>query len=285
MKTERSNVKYPLWRKKVDASFLDGVTPIPSWVNSMWMVEKIFQPLDEVPKRLDVHIKFEKHIYHGQLSMTRAPRDNRFFRLFWEKDLSIQLQRTFLMSYMRTMENKLGGNKLAETENEIPFWEFIDIEFDSQNLTFIFVPYFIQKSSFPNLFARLIDAPSMNMLHNEIQGKNHGRIYKQTWKKRSELEYELGAKNVVYFLIDTKRNLLYIGKAEDLVQRLNQPHPSINEWDFFRYNVLPYNADSFRLQIERMLITDYAYILENKKSLEFKDLSGYSLTNDKIDQE
>ena len=50
------------------------------------------------------------------------------------------------------------------------------------------------------------------------------RIYKQKWIPRSELEFELGANNVLYTLIDTKNKLLYIGEAGNLVKRLRQGH-------------------------------------------------------------
>ena len=40
MKTERSNVELPMWRKKVDDSLLnDFMTPIPNWLSNVWDLE------------------------------------------------------------------------------------------------------------------------------------------------------------------------------------------------------------------------------------------------------
>ena len=41
MKFERSNVKHPLWRKKVDASLFNYKgTTIPTWACDMWGIQK-----------------------------------------------------------------------------------------------------------------------------------------------------------------------------------------------------------------------------------------------------
>jgi hypothetical protein len=43
MKVERSDVDYPLWRKKVDSSlFRQNGTTIPQWTCKMWEIEQDF---------------------------------------------------------------------------------------------------------------------------------------------------------------------------------------------------------------------------------------------------
>jgi hypothetical protein len=117
-----------------------------------------------------------------------------------------------------------------------------------------------------------------------VQDKEENRIHKQDWKARTELEYELGATNVVYMLYDSKTKLVYLGEADNLVKRLLQPHLSIPEWDFFRYNVLPGTLAPYRIAIERMIIRDFAAILDNKREIPWPDLAGCCLANDKIDR-
>jgi hypothetical protein len=109
------------------------------------------------------------------------------------------------------------------------------------------------------------------------------RIYKQHWKPRAELRFELGAINVIYMLLDTNAKLFYIGEAADLIKRLSQGHECIPEWDYFRYDVLPDALAPFRLALERMLIRDFAAVLENAKGVVWKDVSGCKLVNDRID--
>jgi hypothetical protein len=175
-------------------------------------------------------------------------------------------------------------DKTADAEDSIPFWEFLDIEFDNNNRVFRFTSYYTQQPSFPHLFSRLIGSPALQKVEDELEGKQDGRIYKQDWKPRREVELELGARNVIYMLIDTKAKLIYIGEAEDMVKRLMQPHPSIPDWEYFRYNVLPDGLSKYRVGIERMVIRDFAAICHNKRGCEWRDISGYQLANDKVDK-
>jgi hypothetical protein len=98
-----------------------------------------------------------------------------------------------------------------------------------------------------------------------------------------ELEFELGAQNVIYMLIDTEDKLLYIGEAKDLVKRLSQKYPSIPNWNYYRYDVLPSQLSSYRVSLERMLIRGFAEILESNSGIECLKISDYMLVNDKID--
>ena len=181
---------------------------------------------------------------------------------------------------MRDIESNL---QQRDVENEIAFWEFLDIEYDKTNRTFYFTAHFTQKPSFPELFRRLISSPIIRKIDDEVYGKGGGRIYKQTWKPRSEIETELGAVNVIYTLIDTKNKLLYIGEAAHLVRRLLQGHNSIKDWDYYRYDVLPEELTKHRVSLERMLIREFACLLENKKDNQVISISDYKLANDKID--
>jgi hypothetical protein len=186
------------------------------------------------------------------------------------------------MSYMRTLEGEL--HKDGDAEKTIPFWEFLDVEFDRKNRKFILRSYFTQTPSFPHLFARLVGSPALNKVEDELEDKGSGRIYKQDWKTRDEVEFEIGAQNVVYTLIDTDAKLVYIGEAADLVKRLIQPHQSIPDWNLFRYNVLPNELSHYRVAIERMIIRDFAALCPNKPGRNWRDIDGYSLANDKVDK-
>ena len=149
---------------------------------------------------------------------------------------------------------------------------------------FRFVAYYKQEPSFPSLFTRLIGSPSIARVDDEVHGKKGHRIHKQDWKPRENLEYEIGATNVIYLLADTERKLLYIGEAKDLIKRLSQRYPSIPKWNFFRYDVLPEHLESLRVPLERMVIRSFASILENKKGVPSILISAYKLANDKIDK-
>lgn len=283
MKLERSNVEFAIWRKKVDKSLFEhNGTTIPDWACKMWGLPDIY---GGVTSRRDPRSKasaqFHGYIYSAWVTTAPHGRHTPAYRLWYEPALTFELKKRFVMSYMRSLESALEES--ADVEQQIPFWEFLDLEFDPTERRFRFVAYYTQKPHFPNLFNRLVGSPTIQKLEDEVAGKPTGRIYKQHWKTRAEFQFEIGAKNVIYMLLDTKAKLLYIGEAADLVKRFSQGHECISNWDYFRYDVLPDELASYRLALERMLIRDFAAVLHNSKGLVWKDISGCKLANAKVD--
>ena len=286
MKLERSNVDFPLWRKKVDKSLFEhSGTTIPIWACEMWKLASLYS---DVSSRRDpkakTKIRFEKNYYEGWVTTAKHGRSSPAYRLWFDDSLSLELKHTYVMSYIRSLETSLSAEKIADVENSIPFWEFLDIEFNHKENVFVFVSYYKQQPSFPNLFSRLITSPAISRIDDELSGKSVKRIHKQDWKPRNELEFEIGAHNVIYTLVDTDNKLLYVGEAIDLVKRLSQNYPSIPNWNYFRYDVLPDVLADYRNTLERMMIRSYATIFENKKGVSSLSLSDYRLANEKIDK-
>jgi hypothetical protein len=283
MKLERSNVEFAIWRKKVDKSLFEhNGTTIPEWACRMWKLKQLY---GDITSRRDprsaADVTFEGKMYSAWVTTAPHGRSTPAFRLWYDQALSIELKKTFLMSYMRSLEGSL--NSKVDVEKNSPFWEFLDIEFNPGKRQFRFVAYYTVQASFPQLFKRLVGSPAMRRVEDELQGKPEVRIHKQNWRPRGQLEYELGARNVIYMLIDSESKLAYVGEARDLVKRLLQPHNSIPNWDFFRYDVLPDVLAPFRVALERMLIRDIASVLFNHREIRWHDISGYTLVNDKID--
>jgi hypothetical protein len=210
------------------------------------------------------------------------------FRLFFDRQLSDILKDVFLMSYMRSIENDLRKNKTEyseqEIEQEIPFWEFLDIEFDSNKKIFYFKAYYIQKPAYIELFKELVKSHTLKIIDDLLNSKDEFRFVKQDWETRSKLQTQIEAKNVIYNLIDTKNKLIYIGEAESLIQRLNQNREVIKNWEYYRFDCLPDGlTKTQRVAIERLLIRTFASFFKNKKGIPSKQVSEYCLANDKID--
>ncbi len=285
MKVERSNIEFPLWRKKVDSSLFEhNGTTIPTWACTMWGVQKLFgNCISKNMEDAKVTIQFERVDYPGYVSVAKEGRKTPAYRLWYEDELVMELKHKFLMSYMRSLEKRLRPEAKEDIEKDMPFWEFLDIEFDSNRKVFRFEAYYRQEPTFPELFKRLIGSPRLKQVDDELGKKGPVRIYKQSWKPREMLEFELGAMNVIYMLMDTENKMFYVGEALDLVKRLSQRYPSIPNWNFYRYDVLPNQLSGHRVAIERMLIRGYAELLENKSGIESRRISDYKLANDRID--
>ncbi|WP_127484306.1 GIY-YIG nuclease family protein [Paenibacillus ehimensis] len=287
MPVERTNIEFPLWRKKVDSTIFNHKgTIIPNWACSMWMIaDQFINCKKKSTKDSQVMIVFENHQYQGNVTISGENiRRTPIYRLWFSDDLLDRLRDVFLMSYMRDIEANLRKVKASIIEEEIPFWEFLDIEYDYVNRRFYFTAHYTQKPIFPELFKRMVDSPVLRSIDDELHCKPDIRIHKQHWKPRAEFETELGAQNVIYTLIDTNNKLLYVGEAKDLVKRFKQGHSRIPEWDFYRYNVLPTELAEHRVLLERMVIRDYASLFTNTKNLETKNVSQFTLVNEKIDK-
>ena len=149
MVDERSDVKFPHWRKKMDSSmFVEKCTLIPEWVkNDLFKIKDIYPHKSRKNPQSKVEIQYfhpdgrkTKHI--GWVTTTYFEKRKDVQRLYFDNDILANLSRDFKMSYHRTMEKIHRGCNSPTIEKEIQFWEFIDIEFDFGNLIFIFTPHY-----------------------------------------------------------------------------------------------------------------------------------------------
>ena len=192
----------------------------------------------------------------------------------------------YLEFLMRKQKNTKSSKAMQEIENETPFWEFLDIEFVESEKEFLFVTHYKQVPSFPELFKNLVSSPKLKQIEDSLFGNSGYKIHNQDWKERSNLSTELGARNVVYTLLDDKNKLIYIGEtSQDLIKRLNDKEfykQIIPNWTHYRYEALPESIDSRgRVAIEKMMIRSFAAVLKNDINKLNISISEYKLVNRK----
>ena len=207
MPVERSNVDFPLWRKKVDKSLFEhNGTTIPTWACSMWGIQQTYGNVSSKhDDNAKVTVRLGRREFQGWVTVVKKNRVTPAYRLWYEESLTYELKQLYLMSYMRSLEAALSDVTISEIEKQIPFWEFLDIEYNGEERLFILTDYYRQTASFPHLFKRLIGSPQMSKIDDEVRGKKDNRIHKQDWKPRSELQFEMGAQNVIYMLVDNQK--------------------------------------------------------------------------------
>ncbi|EHH1031120.1 hypothetical protein J7G20_002488 [Vibrio parahaemolyticus] len=265
---ERNDVEFPVWRKKVDSSLLeDGYTPLPAWVQTLWVMNEKF-PSERIGKSSNigkVSIEYNRNCYEATITRSYRTGTNKFItRLNLCKQLTYELRLVYPVSYMRSYEAKLARDNASEgnaptyksIEKDSSKWEFLDIEFDTENSRFIFTSHFVLTPEFPNLYNAIIGRfPTPKALK---KASLNGAFRKYKWLPRSEFRKLIHAKNVIYTLMNSKTNEFYIGRAADLQKRYNgkSAHHAIPDWDFFRYNELSEELIPYIDQIERMLIAD-----------------------------
>lgn len=288
MKFERSDVKFPLWRKKVNSSlFRKAHTPIPNWCAKIWDIDKTFgDNTSRKSSNAHIEIKFEKEIFSGWI--TYSFNKDTTYQLFLSKEFVERLKDVFIMSYMRSLEYRLRKVKKEEYEDrdieqEVSFWEFLDLEFDSITKILNCKAHYTQKPIFPELFKQLVRSHILKDMENQLLNKGEFKFIKENWWPRSELSVLLERKNIIYYLIDTQKKQFYIGEAEH-TKRITPNRKEIPGWDFFRIDCLPeWLTKNQRVELERLIIRSYASILKNNKNIPSKEISDYSLVNKKID--
>lgn len=282
MKVERTKVNFPLWRKKVDSSLLKtSETPIPNWLHSVWSISSL--DLNNYSK---VQIFFNKKIFLGKLRWYKRKGNHKQLRLSFDSNLGDILKQEFLMSYMRSLESDIRKSKNIsyDMEKEVPFWEFLDIEFDFKTMTFYFTNHYSVTSDFQYLYSAIKQSQILHVIDKEYN-LSKSKIFKSDWLDKSDLKNNLDVKNVIYYLIDKDNKELYIGQASSLKQRLLGVRNEIPNWTHYRFDQLPESfSDKDRISLERVLIRGYASLLKNTQSIESINISDYVLKNKAIDK-
>jgi hypothetical protein len=149
MPSERSNIKYPMWRKKVDGSmFYDRCTVIPDWVkDNLFEIRDTFphpeksNPKSKVTITL-IHENRKKTSHWGSVITSHRGKLPPVMRLFYDEDVVDWLEKKYVLTSRRNqIRRKLDWNG-PTAEKKIPFWEFIDIEYNSQDCEFIFTAHY-----------------------------------------------------------------------------------------------------------------------------------------------
>ena len=129
--------------------FNDRCTVIPKWV-----VDNVFKIRGRFPQKEKNHPmsqafisinrgkgKFTQHT----ATVTTSPRGGLpVMRLYFEEDVVSWLKEAFKMTYLRDIERKSHGLNGPTIESLIPFWEFIDIEWEEETSTFHFTAWYTQ---------------------------------------------------------------------------------------------------------------------------------------------
>jgi len=99
LKSERADIEFPIWRKKVDSSIFqyDG-TAIPHWVSKMWNLAEDFEQCNSKndPKS-KVKMIFNENEYEGRVVIQIKGRKTPSFRMFYSPDLTFELKDAFVM--------------------------------------------------------------------------------------------------------------------------------------------------------------------------------------------
>jgi hypothetical protein len=295
VQSDRRSVSFPMWRKKVDRTILNdnGCTVLPAWIVENFGIKDKFGKGKNNPDN-QILIHFQSRRYEGgSITVQTESRATPFYRLWLPLPLVEELRISFQMTYIRGLEEELQKKASGtiksnfNSESEIPFWEFLDIEFDAEKMEIHLTAHWKQEVMFPMFFREIINSQLATRIEQEVLKEKELVIAKSDWKPKSHLQSQLNEKNVIYWLVDKINKQLYVGMAENLTKRVTENRPEIPNWTHYRYDVLPYAFDDkIRHAIEKMVIRAMASLLKNQpvngKSIDSIELSEYTLVNKQI---
>ncbi len=274
----------PSYYKPVDISLLTWGLTIPLEFIADFQAGDHLRP----GSRSERIIRWGNKTYHAHLyNKHQSTRKRGFvYQLIWatDKDLLKRLRKvfvhTFVVASSQKEEARIRGK--VKTRTGLPTaLELLVLTPKSNHEIELKVFYKVNDEWTPflehllerNVFPWLLAGP-----------KSKEYLYQRStaWYPQRDLKNHLDAEMVIYYLADTERKEIYVGKANRLGQRVRPGRPEIPGWDRFRYDVVRPQYAHLLGRIEENAIRTFASILRNKKGLSSLRVGGYTLANRNI---
>jgi hypothetical protein len=200
------------------------------------------------------------------------------------KDLLKKIRTTFIQSYVILKSQKelfdskerqrQFRSKLSGGQQEVLIIQPIDHE------TVEFKDFIRIENEWNELFQRLADNNVFGWLFDKE--KKYLITRSTNWIKTKDFNRHKNASGVIYYLANTKKKLIYIGKAETLGNRVkpgvrHQKMPG--DWDYFKYDIIKSEYSSLLERIEDHTIRSFASLLQNEQGYSSLNLSSYKIVN------
>jgi len=279
---------YKSYHKKVDRSMMDWGFTIPKE-----FIEEFEggSPI-ELGSSRDVEILWGKK-YRAKLYHENIKNREKAYKLRWDgdKDLLNKIRKTFIQSYIVLKSQKelfdksppeekgkkfrtklLGGQQEVLrvqpiNKNQIKFDVFIRIENEWNEL--------FQRLAEANVFGWLFDKSKEYLISKSTK-----------WIKVNKFQEHANTVNIIYYLANTKKKTLYVGKSsKEFGTRVTpgKKHQDMDgDWDLFKYDIVHLEFASLLERIEEHTIRSVASILKNEMKYPNLELSTYKLVNKKV---
>lgn len=235
----------------------------------------------------DIKIKYQNKSYKAKLYHVNRKNHTNVFQLRWDidKDFLKVLRREYINSYVilksqkELYENTKSDLKKFRSHMEAGNQEVMSLRSISKSE--IEIEPFIQiKTEWNTLFERLADANVFGWIFEK--DKKYLISRSTGWYSYKDLPKHSEQVNVIYYLVNTNKKLLYIGKAEIFGNRVKygRDHQGMpGDWDMFRYDIIRPEFSNILERIEDHTIRSFASVLKNTKSFPSLELSSYKLVN------
>lgn len=275
---------YKPYYKKIDRSMLDWGFTIPKDYTNDFLAGKDI-PLGESRK---IFLYWDNSKYAVKLWHVNRRKCNPVYQLRWDnnKDFLKKFRKTFIQSYVNLKSQKelfdITRKKKKHFRTKLEGGEQEVIVFHPINKETIKCKVFIKiENKWNTLFQRLAEENVFNWVFNKT-AKQYLIQRSTYWTNVKDFTRHQNASNVIYYLVHTKRKLIYIGKADILGKRVKPGRPHQNmpgDWDIFKYDIIRQEFSNILKRIEDHTIRAYAAILKNNKNYPSLNIGDYTLIN------
>ena len=272
-------MEYKPYCKKIDRSMMDWGFTIPKNYVKDFEAEISLDP----GKSRRIEILWEKKRYPAKLCNVKRKDYPKVYQLRWDNSQGFlnKLRKTFIQSYIVFKSQK----ELFDTQKREGHFRTKEhqeaIVFSPVNSELIHAETFIRvENEWNSLFRRLTEENVFGWIFDK--NKKYLISRSTNWIKASEFKEHINATNVIYYLANTKKGLIYVGKAGVLGKRVKpkKSHQDMpDDWDLFKYDIIKQEYCNLLGRIEDHTIRTLAAILENDKGYPTLKLQGYKLVN------
>ncbi|WP_297099323.1 GIY-YIG nuclease family protein [uncultured Draconibacterium sp.] len=271
--------------KKIDRSIMEWGFVIPKEFVNDFLNGQILAVGDS----RDIELLWNRKKYSAKIRHKKGKNPQYLVQWSSNNELLSKLRTTFVQSYIvlksqkelfdknSSKEGKHFRTKLAGGQQEV-------IVFTPIGVNIVKVDEFIViENEWNELFKRLITENVFGWIF-EKNDKEYLIQRSTDWMDVRHFPSHQNAVNVIYYLANTEKKLLYIGKAKNLGTRVKPGRKHQNmpgDWDLFKYDIIRIEFANILERIEDHTIRTVASILNNQKGYSSLNLSEYTLVNDK----
>ena len=271
---------YKPYCKKIDRSMMDWGFTIPKYYTKDFEAGSLVK----AGTSRKIQLIWDNKKYDVKLCHVKRTKYPSVYQIRWDNNAEFlnKLRKTFIQSYIilksqkELFDVKKEGSKHFRTKEHQEAMLFCPI--DSKTIK---AEVFIKiENEWNTLFRRLTEENVFGWLFSK--DKKYLISRSTNWMKVKEFKKHINAVNVIYYLANTKKKLLYIGKANVLGKRVKsgRDHQNMSgDWDLFKYDIIKPEFSNILERIEDHTIRTVASILRNNKKYPSLGLEGYKLVN------
>ena len=273
-------MNYKPYCKKIDRSMMDWGFTIPKYYIKDFEAGR---PLKKGSSR-KINIIWDNKKYPVRLCHVKRKNYSSVHQIRWDNNNEFlkKLRKTFIQSYIVLKSQKelfdvekLEGKHFRTKEHQEAM---LFSPLDNETLK---AEVFIKiENEWNTLFRRLTEENVFGWIFDK--DKKYLISRSTNWMKVKEFKKHVNAVNVIYYLANTKKKLLYVGKANILGKRikLGKDHQNMPKgWDIFKYDIIKPEYSNILERIEDHTIRTLAAILKNSKDYPSLGIVEYKLVN------